>query len=515
MPRIKKAPPDQAEQVRLFFERCLTHHKGELAGKPFILADWQYESIIKPLFGTKGKDGTRQYRTCYIEVPRKNGKSTLAAGVALYLLFADGEPGAEVVSAAADREQARIVFDLAVQMVQASPVLKARSTIYRTHIETRNGGRYKAISSEAYTKHGLNLSGIIFDEVHAQPDRELWEVLATSTGARRQPLTFAITTAGFDRSSLCWDLHTYSKNILEGTAEDPTFLPVLYGASQEDDWTAPATWKKANPGYGVSIKPEYFSNAITEAKANPSKEQSFRRLHLCQWTESSTRWLNMDRWDSCQEEEWPDLEGATCYAGLDLSATLDLTSLALAFPVDDSIYVLSYSWAPKGALHERERRNRSRIEPWAARGHIEITDGDVIDYERVTAKLLELSKRYRIAEVAIDRWNAAATAQTLQAQGLEVIAFGQGYASMSPAAKDFEALVMAGKLRHDGNPVLRWSVGNVVIEQDSAGNIKPSKAKSTEKIDAAIASIMAVARARIGHAGGGTSVYEARGLSML
>jgi phage terminase large subunit-like protein len=166
-------------------------------------------------------------------------------------------------------------------------------------------------------------------------------------------------------------------------------------------------------------------------------------------------------------------------------------------------------------MKERERRNRSRIEPWAARGHIEITDGDVIDYERVTAKLLELSKRYRIAEVAIDRWNAAATAQTLQAQGLEVIAFGQGYASMSPAAKDFEALVMSEKLRHDGNPVLRWSVGNVVIEQDSAGNIKPSKAKSTEKIDAAIASIMAVARARIGHAGGGTSVYESRGLSML
>lgn len=504
-----------AAAVKLFFERCLTHHKGEMAGKPFCLAGWQYKRIIQPLFGTRAKDGLRQYRTCYIEVPRKNGKSTLAAGIALYLLFADSEPGAEVVSAAADREQARIVFDLAVQMVQASPILRERCTIYRTHIETKAGGRYKAISSEAYTKHGLNLSGIIFDEVHAQPDRELWEVLATSTGARRQPLTFAITTAGFDRNSLCYDLHKYSHSLLDGTAEDPTFLPVIFAAEQEDDWTAEATWKKANPGYGISIKPEYFRNAITEAKANPSKEQSFRRLHLCQWTESSTRWLGMDRWDACQAEEWPDLDGATCYAALDLSATLDLTSLALAFPVDDLVYLITYSWAPRGALRERERRNRAKIEPWAAKGHVEITDGDVIDYERIIAQVLELGQRYRIAEIAIDRWNAAATAQALQSHGFEVIAFGQGYASMSPAAKEFEALVMAKKLAHDGNPVLRWSIGNVVIETDAAGNIKPSKARSSEKIDVAVASIMAVARARLGQAGGGTSVYEHRGLSML
>lgn len=513
---MAKFSAKKANLVRRFFSECLGHVKGEWAGQPLALADWQWRDIIRPLFGTMRADGSRRYRTCYVEVPRKQGKSTLAAGVALYLLFADQEPGAEVVSAAADREQASIVFEMARQMVEACPSLSKRCKIYRKTIETSSGSTYKAISAEAYTKHGLNLSGIIFDEVHAQPNRELWDVLATSTGARRQPLTFAITTAGHDRASLCWELHTYAEGVRSGAIEDPSFLGVIYAADPEDDWRDPAAWRKANPGFGVSVREEYFERLVREAQVSPGAEQAFRRLHLCQWTDGITRWIPLDRWDDCLEEPWPDFSGCPCYAGLDLSSTTDLSSLALAFPVDDQVYLRTWSWAPRGALRTRERLNRVRFDPWAARGHLEVTDGEVIDYAAIVARIQDLGKQYQIREVAIDRWNAAATAQALQAQGLEVIAFGQGYASMSPASKDFEALVLGRKLRHDGNPVLRWAMGNVVVEQDAAGNVKPSKGKCSEKIDPVIAALMAVARARMGQAGGtASSVYEDRGLTLL
>jgi phage terminase large subunit-like protein len=507
-----------AKEVKLFFERCLTHHKGELSGSPFLLSPWQYDGIIKPLFNAKNPDGSRQYRTCFVEVPRKNGKSTLAAGIALYLLFADGEPGAEVVSAAADREQARIVFDLAVNMVQASPVLSARSTIYRSHIETKSGSIYKVISAEAYSKHGMNLHGIIFDEIHAQPNRELWDVLTTATVSRKQPLTFAITTAGHDRSSLCYELHTYAKNILEGSVEDPTFLPVIYAAEPDEDWAIEPTWKKANPGYGVSVKPEYFVNAVREAKILPNKEQAFRRLHLCQWTESYSRWIALDRWDACQAEETYDREGNSCslaeslrfkecYVGLDLASNVDLAAMSLLFPGEDGEYsVLLYSFAPAEADRKRERANKPRFNNWARDGWIGINEGNSIDYEAIRKKLHELAEQYQVKEVAIDRWNATHLITLLQEDGFTVVPFGQGMASMTGPTKEFESLVLDGKLKHDGNPVLRWNVANVVIEEDAAGNRKPNKARSSDKIDGVVATLMALGRALVRTQSG--SVYD-------
>lgn len=519
-PRRLKARPDPtpeelspSEKVRLFFERFLRHGKGEHAGKPFSLDEWQLRDIVRPLFDTIRPDGLRQYRTCYVEIPRKNGKTTLAAGLALYLLFADGEAGAEVVSAAADREQASICFDLAKQMVEASPELSSRCVVYRKEIVTNRGGRYRALSAEATTKHGFNLSGIVFDEIHCQPDRELWDTLTTATGARRQPVTFGITTAGHDRESLCWELHTYSEALLEGRAEDPTFLPVIYSAPHEADWTQEETWRKANPGYGVSVHPDYFVQQVTEARQSPGKEQAFRRLHLSQWTSSSVRWISPERWDACQAER-PRLEGRQCWAAMDLSSTTDLSALVLAFPVDDKIWLLPFCWAPRAALEVRERRNKVRFDAWSRDGYLEATAGEVINYEQIRAKILELSRIYRITDLAIDRWNAAQLAQQLMADGLEVVAFSMGWATLSPAAKDFESLVLADRIRHDGHPVLRWCVGNTVIEQDSQGNIRPSKAKSSEKIDVAVAGIMATARARV-QAIAGTSVYESRGLRVL
>ena len=515
MGRVKKKPDGPAEGCKLFFEQLLGHVKGELAGESFKLSDWQWKDIIQPLFGTLRADGTRQYRTCYIEIPRKMGKSTLAAGIALYLLFADQEPGAEVVSAAADREQASIVFDMAKIMIENSPILSQRCTVYRKWIETKTGGVYKAISADAYTKHGMNLSGIIFDEVHCQPNRELWDTLQTSTGARRQPLTFAITTAGYDRESLCYELHKYAKGVKEGTIVDPAFLPVIYAAGDDDDWTQEETWKKANPGYGVSVQADYFRQQVLEAKASPGKEMAFRRLHLCQWTEGVSRWINLEKWDACLADPWPDLAGQPCWGALDLSSTTDLTSLSLSWPVEQFIFCKTWSWAPRGAMKERERRNRVRIDTWAHQGNIEITAGDVVDYDAVVSKLFELSKIYQIKEIAIDRWNASHIAQVIQAQGLPVVAFGQGFASMSPACKDFEALVLSGRFKHDGNPVFRWAVGNVSIQTDAAGNIKPSKERSLEKIDPAVAAIMATARARVQSVTDQGSIYEKSGLFIL
>lgn len=483
-----------ADAFLLFCERCLTHVKGPLAGKPLLLDEWQKADIVRPLLGGRRADGTRRYRTCYVEIPRKNGKSTFAAAVALYLLFADGEKGAEVVSAAADRDQAAIVFDLASAMVRASAVLSQRCRVLKREIVTASGGRYKAISAEAYSKHGMNPSGIIFDEVHTQPNRELWDTLQTGTGARLQPLTLALTTAGHDRESLCWELHSYAAGVIDGSIDDPSFLPVIYAAADGDDWTRPEVWRKANPGYGASVTADYLSRAAAEAKLSPGVEQAFRRLHLNQWTESVTRWISLDRWDSCRGE-LPDLAGRECVAALDLSSTLDLTALVLAHRLDDGRVGLEpYCWAPSAALKTRERRNKQRFDVWASKGQLTVTDGEAIDYERIRAKLLELSRVRRITEVAIDRWNAAQLAQQLQADGLKVVGFGQGYASMSPAAKDFEALVLSGRLVHDGHPVLRWCVGNCTVEMDAAGNIKPSKRASGDKIDLCIAAIMAAAR---------------------
>lgn len=504
-----------ADDVLQFFRECLVHVKGPLAGKPFVPDQWQIDDIIKPLFNERLKDGRRRYKTVFVEIPRKNGKSTYAAGMALYLLLADREPGPEVVSAAADREQASIVFDIARSMVEASDVLRPLCRIYRKEIVVeKTGGRYRALSADAYTKHGMNLSGIIFDEVHAQPNRELWDVLTTSTGARLQPLNFAITTAGHDRDSLCWGLHDYACKVRDGVISDASFLPVIYAADPAADWTDEATWRKANPGYGVSITKDYFKRSCAEAQATPAREQAFRRLHLCQWTESVTRWIGLDRWDACRAD-LPPLAGRECYAGLDLASTTDLAALCLAFPLDDGTFaVRPYFWAPEEAAKKRERENRPRLDGWARSGHLSLTPGDVLDYDRIRADINRLSEEYDIAKVAIDRWNATQLSTQLMGDGLAVVGFGQGYASMSGPSKELESLVLGRRVLHDGHPVLRWNVANVAVQSDAAGNIKPSKRRSSEKIDGVVAMVMALALATAARKDQ-PSVYQTRGVDFL
>jgi len=485
---------EAADRAVRFFEACLTHTKGEWAGTPLKLSDWQADKIIRPLFGWKRADGTRKYRTAYIQIPRKAGKSTLAAGIALYLLMADNEPGAEVYSAAADRDQAAIVFEMAKGMAEASEPLRKRVKPFKRALTVPStASTYKVLSSEAYTKHGLSAHGIVVDEVHALPDRELWDVLTTSTGARRQPLTVAITTAGFDRHSLCFELYDYACKVRDGIFEDPAFLPVIYEAAEDDDWKLPATWHKAHPGLGVSVKEEYFAAECAKAQQMPTYENTFKRLLLNIWTEQDTRWLPMDAWDACAAE-LPDLEGRVCYAGLDLSTTTDITALVLAFPVGPVVYLMPFFWVPSEGIHKRAKRDRVPYDVWTKQGLIAATAGNVIDYDTIRARINELAERFNIKEIAIDRWNATHLATQLTGDGFEVIGFGQGFASMSAPCKELEKRVLGREIAHGGNPVLRWMASNVSVTMDAAGNMKADKAKSTERIDGIVAGLMALGR---------------------
>jgi phage terminase large subunit-like protein len=512
-----------------FFERILVHVKGEWYGDPFILAPWE-RKIIRDVFGWKRADGTRRYRFVYIEVPRKNGKSTLAAGIALLLLFADDEPGAEVYSAAGDRDQAAIVFDLAKSMTEESAYLSQRSDPFkRSIIVPSTRSVYKVLSADAYTKHGLNAHGVIFDELHVQPNRDLWDVLTTSTGARRQPLVIAITTAGYDKNSICYEQHEYARQVLDGIIEDDSYYAYIAAADYEDDWLDPKTWIKANPNLGVTIKLEYLEQEAKRAEQVPAYQNTFRRLHLSQWTAQETRWLPMDAWDkgSDLEVDLDELEGLECYGGLDLSSTIDITAFTLSWPspeveidIDgnrpesEPIRSKSFFWIPEDNLIERSRKDRVPYDAWVRDGLIMTTPGNVIDYAYIVKEIEQLGEIYNIQEIAFDRWGAFQVSQQLENAGFTMVAFGQGFVSMSAPTKELLRLTLNRKLAHGGNPVLRWMADNLVVKMDPAGNVKPDKSKSREKIDGIVSLIMSLDRL-IRHGGEPGSVYETRGLLAL
>lgn len=500
-----------AERVRDFFRRFLRHSKGQWANKPFELLDWQWHGVVAPLFGWKRKDGSRRFRRGYIEVPKKNGKSTLFAGLSLYLLTCDKEPGAEIYSAAVDRDQASIVFNEAGHMVDRSPHLASRLKVIRSTkriTDHRSRSFYKALSADVPAKEGLNAHAILIDELHAQRTRELWDTLRYAGASRRQPLMLAITTAGFDRHTICWEQHEYAQHVLDGTVEDTAFFPYISAADIEDDWTSPDIWEKANPSFGITISAEQFAEDCQEAQESAAKENSFRRYRLNQWTEQEVRWLSMAKWDACGEE-LAELEGRECYAGLDLSSTTDISAMVLVFPGENHYDVVPYFWVPKEGARRREHADRVPYSQWIKGRYIEVSPGEVIDYDQIRTFINQLNKRFPIQQIAIDRWNACQLSVQLDSDGYEMVSFGQGYASMTSPTKKLEELVLSAKLRHAGHPVLRWMAGNVSIEQDAADNWKPSKKKSRERIDGIVALIMAIdlATRKVEH----HSIYEEPG----
>jgi phage terminase large subunit-like protein len=474
----------------------LTHTKGPFAEQSFNLRKWQERDIIRPLFKTR-RDGLRQYRTCLLMLPRKNGKTELAAALAIYFLLFDGEIGAEVYSAAADKDQASLVFNVAAQMIRNDQELLAECEILDSQkriVHRKSGSFYRAISAEAYSKHGFNASVVIYDELHAAPNRELWDVLSTSQGARLQPLMIAITTAGYDRHSILWELYAHAKKVLENPALDPTFLPILYEAPADADWTDEKVWRQANPALGDFRSLEEMRTVAARAKLIPAQENTFRRLYLNQWTEQAERWLPITLWDACRTAIDPaDLRRRECYIGMDLSTTRDLTALVAVFPDDDGFDVLPHFFVPKENMREREARDRVPYPQWEREGFITAIPGDVVDYEYIRKKIHEWDDAYTIRGIAYDPWNATDLVTRLTDQdGLPCVPMRQGFSSLSAPTKELEKAIASKQLRHDGHPVLRWNVGNVAVEHDSADNLKPSKKVSTERIDGVVALIMAV-----------------------
>ena len=510
---------DELAQFAVMFIESLCHTKGTWAGKPFKLLDWQRQ-IIQDLFGIVKPNGYRQFNTAYIEIPKKNGKSELAAAVALLLCCGDGEQRAEIYGCAADRGQATIVFDVAADMVRMCPALNRRCKILASQkriIYTPTNSFYQVLSAEAYSKHGFNIHGVVFDELHTQPNRKLFDVMTKGSGdARMQPLYFLITTAGTDTNSICYETHQKAKDILEGRKIDPTFYPVIYGAGEDEDWTDPKVWIKSNPSLGETIGMDKVEAACESAKQNPGEENSFRQLRLNQWVKQAVRWMPMDKWDACAfpvNEEM--LEGRVCYGGLDLSSTTDLTSFCLVFPPEDEeepYYVLPYFWVPEDTLELRVKRDHVPYDLWNRQGYLETTEGNVVHYGYIEKFIERLGERFNIRDIAFDRWGATQMSQDLENLGFTVVPMGQGFASMSPPTKELMKLTLEKKIAHGGHPVLRWNMDNIFIRTDPAGNIKADKAKSTEKIDGAIAMIMALDRAiRCGNDTSG-SVYDTRGL---
>ena len=512
---------DHADYAVNFIE-CLSHTKGTWAGKPFKLLPWQ-EQIIRDLFGVIKPNGYRQFNTAYIEIPKKMGKSELAAAVALLLTCGDGEERAEVYGCAADRQQATIVFDVAADMVRMCPALNRRVKILASQkriIFQPTNSFYQVLSAEAYSKHGFNIHGVVFDELHTQPNRKLFDVMTKGSGdARTQPLYFLITTAGTDTHSICYETHQKAKDILEGRKIDPTFYPVIYGADEEDDWTDPKVWKKANPSLGVTVGIDKVKAACESAKQNPGEENSFRQLRLNQWVKQAIRWMPMEKWDACSfAVNENDLEGRVCYGGLDLSSTTDITAFVLVFPPtdeDDKYVVMPYFWIPEDTLDLRVKRDHVPYDVWERQGYIQTTEGNVVHYGYIEKFIEKLGERFNIREIAFDRWGAVQMVQNLENMGFTVVPFGQGFKDMSPPTKELMKLTLEQKLAHGGNPVLRWMMDNIFIRTDPAGNIKADKEKSTEKIDGAIATIMGLDRAiRCGNQNT-ESVYDGRGILFI
>lgn len=486
---------EAANRAVEFIEKFCTHVKGDLGGQPFLLEAWQKDDIIRPLFGWKDKDGRRKYRTCYVEIPRKNGKSNLSAAIALYMLFADGERGAEVISAAGDRGQANIVFNIAQEMISNNEHLRTRAKVLRNVVHYKSSW-YKSISAEAYTKHGLNCHAVIFDELHTQPNRDLWDVLTTSTGARRQPLIMALTTAGHDRASICYEVHEYAQQVKNGIIDDPTFLPVLYAADPDDDWTDEEVWKKANPGYGSICHKSYFEQAVQNAKANPSMVNSFLRLHLNIWTSAETAWIPDDVWMKGKDPiPYDRLAHLPAYGGLDLASTQDLTAFALLFRDDERscFYLMVHQFVNSEKAFTKKLSAGIDYIAFEKEGDITITPGNVTDYRIVKDYILEQCAKYDVRSIGYDPRFSTYIVSELEADNVTMQPMAQNITTMNGPTKEFEMAAMRGEIIHGGNRCLRWQMGCAVVFTDVNENKRVTKERQeNKKVDGVIASIIAM-----------------------
>lgn len=513
---------DAGQHVIDFFQ-FLRHSKGEWAGQVVHLEDWQ-QFILWVVFGWKRADGTRRFRTAYEEVARKNGKSTCAAGMGLYLFFGDGEAGAEVYTAATKRDQARITHSEATRMVKRSPSLRTRIQVFKDNLSIEGtASKFEPLGRDTDSMDGLNVHGVVADEVHAWKTRDTWDLLETATSSRRQPLMIGITTAGFNRQSLCYEQHEYAIKLLEGFGNpngfhDDSFFGIIFTLDEGDDWEDESVWIKANPNLGVSKKLDNMQEKAAKAKAMPSALNAFLRLELNIWTQSETKWIPRVHWDACSGSvDASALRGMRAYGGLDLSSTTDISAFVLVFPPEtesDGYRVLCRFFIPDESMRERTKRDRVPYEAWVRQGFITATPGNAIDYDFILAQIDEDAQAFDLREIAFDRWGSTKIIQEIEERELTCVQFGQGFASMSSPMKELEKLILSHRLAHGNNPVLNWMADNLVALEDPAGNIKPDKERSLERIDGMTALIMALARAIV-HDDSDKSVYEERGLRTL
>jgi phage terminase large subunit-like protein len=519
-PKGFRFDPAAGDRVIQFLERYCKHHKGEWAGRPLLLEPWQKDQV-QQAFGWLRADGTRRFRTCYWEIARKNGKSEIAGGLGLYLTVGDQEPGAEVYSSATKKDQAKIVWDNGAAMVKASPELRRFLKVYRSNMHcARLGSKFEPLGADSHTLDGLNPHGNIVDELHAHKDRGVWDVLDTAMGARRQPMTIAITTAGtYDPHAIGWEMHDYACKVLEEVVEDDSFHAFIASAHEGEEtekilrenpdyYFSLEAQQKANPNFGVSVKPDYMARQAAKAKAQPSFANEYLRLHLNVWTQQVTKWLSLTEWNACDPipgtspdvrtvalEREKQLERRVCFGGLDLASKLDLCALVLAFPGEgDLVDLVCRFWLPEATVDKYAQKGRKHYQQWADEGWLTLTPGDVIDYEFIRAEVNALAKRFKLQDLGFDPAGATDLSTRLMGDGIQMVETRQGYLTLSEPSKDLEARVVSGKVRHAGNPILRFCVSNAVINRDSAGNIKPDKSKAADKIDGVIATVVALSR---------------------
>ena len=485
-----------ADRVVYFIENHIHHLKGEWGNKKFKLEPFQ-KKIVRDLFGWKYRDSDlRRFRTAYICLPRKNGKSTLISAIALYMTIADGEPSAETYVCAFDRSQAGIIFDVASGMVRADKQLNTHLKVFKNSIiHEKSNSSFKALSSEASSKYGYNASCCIMDEAFTQKDSSLWDALTTSVASRRQPMNICITTAGFNRESFCFRLEEYGRKVSEGVIEDSSFYYVKFACPMDVEWDSEEALRLANPALesGV-VKLDYLKREQEKAVKMPSYENTFRMLHLNQWMSSASKWLSDVQWMECNFEEvtLEQFKGQRVWCGLDLASVRDVSCLVLLAEIDEKLVCLPYFWTPKETAFVRSRRDGVDYIGWEKENLMELTEGDVTDYNYIKERIKEIAEVVNIQEIAYDRWNSSQLVIDLVNDGLPMIPFGQGFASMSAPTKELEKIVLAKELNHGGNKVLRWMCSNLAMKTDPAGNIKMDKSKSSEKIDGMISLVMAL-----------------------
>lgn len=484
---------EEGERWCKFFS-LLKHSKGKQhLNKPFILEDWQV-FLIMNIYGWQKPDGLRRFKNVYIEIARKNGKSTLVTGMGLGALLIDREATPEVYSAATKGDQARIVFEEASRMVGKSNLLSNKLTVMRDSIFCKsNFGIFKPLASDSKTLDGLNVHFAAIDEVHAHKSSEVIDLLDTATGAREQPLIVEITTSGSNKGSICYKHHEMTKKVLEGVIKNDAWFGVVYSIDEGDDWKDERVWIKANPNLGVSKRKEYMCEQYEKAVQMPSFLNTFLRLDLNVWTGSTTRWISDESWMGCYEQfTEQDLLGMECVAGCDLASVGDTNAISLVFKKDNEFRLLNYFFVPAETKQKKYELDNINYPEWVRDGDIIETTLPSRDDEAIILKIMEIKSKFKLKAIAFDRWQSEDIVHKLESVGVECVAFGQGYKSMSYPTKKLEEMVTNKQLKHNGNKAMRWMVSNIMIERDAADNIKINKAKSSEKVDGPVSLVMAL-----------------------